>query len=279
MIHEVQRNGLVLSVRDEGPRDGPVVVLLHGFPQDSSCWDEVAHALHGAGLRTLAPDQRGYSPGARPSDVSAYRLERLAEDVVAVLDAVGVDRAHVVGHDWGGAVAWQLGAHHPDRVLSLTVLSTPHPRALTRSMTRSLQPVRSWYTLAVQLPVLPELVLSHTLATSLRLSGLPAEVAHRYGRRLARPSDLRAPLAWYRAVLRRLPWELLTGRSAPGVVSVPTSYLWGNRDPALGRAAAEATGDYVSGDYLFVDIDAGHWLPELHPDQVLETVLDRIRHS
>lgn len=278
MIREVQRDGLVLSVRDQGPRDGPVVVLLHGFPQDSGCWDEVVPALHRAGLRTLAPDQRGYSPDARPSAVSAYRLETVAEDVVAVLDAVGVDRAHIVGHDWGGAVAWQLGAHHPDRLLSLTVLSTPHPRALARSMTRSLQPVRSWYTLAVQVPVLPELVLSHTLALSLRLSGLPAEVAHRYGRRLARPSDLRGPLAWYRAVLRRPPWELLDARSMPGVVGVPTSYLWGTRDPALGRAAAEATGDYVSGDYRFVDIDAGHWLPELHPDQVVETVLDRIHH-
>ncbi len=275
-METVEHDGLALRVRDDGPRSGETVVLLHGFPQDSACWDEVTPALHRQGLRTLAPDQRGYSPGASPGDVSAYRVETLARDVVAVLDASGVDRAHVVGHDWGGAVAWHLGAHHPDRVASLTVLSTPHPRALARSMARSLQPLRSWYTLAVQLPVLPELFLSRALGPALRLSGLPAAVAQRYAARLSSPASLHGPLAWYRAAARRPPWELL---GDPGTVSVPTSYVWGSSDPALGRAAAQATGDHVSGDYLFVELDAGHWLPELHADAVAEAVLDRISHS
>lgn len=277
MIREVRHDGLILTVRDEGPTDGDTVVLLHGFPQDSGCWDEVAPGLHRAGLRTLAPDQRGYSPAARPSDVSAYRLETLATDVLAVLDDAGLDRAHVVGHDWGGALAWQLGAQHPDRVQSLTVLSTPHPRAMARSLVGSLQPLRSWYTLAVQVPVVPELVLSRTLATSLRLSGLPEDTARRYAARLSTPSDLRGPLGWYRAAAWRPPWQLLSGLTGP--VAVPTSYLWGNRDPALGRSAAERTGDHVTGDYLFVEVDAGHWLPENHPDQVVETVIDRVEHA
>ena len=279
MIDVVERDGLALDVRDEGPRDGEVVVLLHGFPQDSGCWAEVTPTLHAAGLRTLAPDQRGYSPAASPSDVSAYRVSALAADVLAVLDAAQVRSAHVVGHDWGGAVAWYLGAHHADRVDSLTVASTPHPAALAHAMTRSSQPLRSWYTLAVQVPVLPELVLSRTLEPALRLSGLPPHLARRYARRFATASDLRGPLAWYRAAGRRPPWEVLDAVGAgSGTVDVPTTYVWGRRDPALGRAAAQATRDHVTGDYLFVELDAGHWLPELNPHEVAGAVLDRVRH-
>ena len=113
-------DGLVLDALhmgpDTGPADGPVVLLLHGFPQSSWCWRGVWPALAAAGLRVVAPDQRGYSPDARPADVADYRMAALVADAVAVLDAVGADRAHVVGHDWGAAVAWQLAARHPDRV-------------------------------------------------------------------------------------------------------------------------------------------------------------------
>lgn len=252
------------------------MVLLHGFPQDSSCWDRVAPLLHDAGLRTLAPDQRGYSPQARPAGLSAYRLDPLAADVIAILDDAEVDRAHVVGHDWGGAVAWHLGAHHPDRVASLTVLSTPHPAALARSMIGSVQPLRSLYILAVQVPVLPELLLSRTLAPTLRLSGLPRGLAEDYARRLSGPGDLRGPLAWYRAAVQRPPWQaaVVLGDST---IDVPTTYVWGAHDPALGRAAAEDTGRHVVSDYRFVELDAGHWLPELRPAEVAAAVLDRVR--
>jgi pimeloyl-ACP methyl ester carboxylesterase len=279
VIDVVERDGLALDVLDEGPRRGEAVVLLHGFPQDSRCWAEVTPTLHRAGLRTLAPDQRGYSPGARPDDVSAYRVSTLAADVLAVMDAAGLASAHVVGHDWGGAVAWYLGAQHADRVDSLTVVSTPHPSALAHSMVRSLQPLRSWYTLAVQLPVLPELLLAHTLGPALRLSGLPAALADRYARRFSDPSALRGPLAWYRAAGRRPPWQLVGPGGGSSDVGVPTTYVWGSHDPALGRAAAEATGEHVWGDYLFVELDAGHWLPELNPDEVAGAVLDRVRHT
>jgi len=280
VIREVGHDGLVLRVRDEGPRSGEAVLLLHGFPQDAGCWDDVVPALHDEGLRTLAPDQRGYSPGARPDDVCAYRVERLTGDALAVLDACGVERAHVVGHDWGGAVAWRLGAQHPERVASLTVLSTPHPAALARSMGTSLQAARSWYTLAVQVPVLPEVLLSRILATTLRASGLAPGPAARYAARLSGPGDLRGPLGWYRAAVRRPPWQLLallTGDT--GVVSVPTTYVWGRHDPALGGAAARRTGDHVLGDYRFTQLDAGHWLPEMHPGEVVEAVLDRAGRS
>ena len=225
-VDVLEHDGLLLDVRDSGPRDGDVVVLLHGFPQDSRCWDSVTPHLHRAGLRTLAPDQRGYSPKGSPSEVSEYRIEVLASDVLRLLDEAGLERAHIVGHDWGGALAWHLGAHHAARVATLTVLSTPHPRAFAWSLLRSMQGLRSWYAVAVQIPVLPELVLGATLAPALRLSGLPKETAQRYRARMATPSALRGPLNWCRASARHplVALPLLAGGDGEDIIHVPTTY-------------------------------------------------------
>jgi pimeloyl-ACP methyl ester carboxylesterase len=269
------RDGVALPVREGGPGAGEPVLLLHGFPQDSRCWSRVEPTLHAAGLRTLAPDQRGYAPLGAPTQVSAYRLDHLAADALAVLDHAGVQAAHVVGHDWGGGLAWFLAARHPRRVRSLTVLSTPHPTALARAMIGSLQPVRSMYIAWMQVPLLPELVLSRTLGATLRASGLPADLAAEYAARFDSAQALRGPIAWYRAAVRHPSLRAL-GASAD-VVGVPTSFLWGRHDPALGGAAARATGRYVKdADYRFVELDAGHWLPELCPDEVAEEIVQRV---
>lgn len=292
------RAGLVFDVRDEGPADGRPVVLLHGFPQDNSCWDAVVPALHAAGLRTLAPNQRGYGGHADPRKRSAYRMPDLVADVLALLDAAGLDRAHLVGHDWGGAVAWMAATAHPERFATLTVLSTPHPQALAWAMTHTDQVLRSWYMTAFQLPVLPERLLAPRMREVLRRSGLPEEYADRYAARFARPESLTGPIGWYRAMppptlgLRKNLRRVLSGlrgavpagsrdhRPDPKrLVRVPTTYLWGRDDPALGRAAAERTGDYVPGDYRFVELAAGHWLPETVPARVAAEIVDRVRRS
>jgi pimeloyl-ACP methyl ester carboxylesterase len=266
----LRRGRLVFDVRDEGPGDGEPVVLLHGFPQDSSCWGQVAPMLHQAGLRTLALDQRGCSPGARPPGRGAYRLGWVAADVVALLDAAGLTRAHLVGHDWGGAVAWAVAAESPDRVASATVLSTPHPRAFVRALPRSDQALRSWYILFEQLPALPELVLRAGLERGLRDRGLPAAHAARYARRMREPGVLTAALNWYRAI----PYY---AAALPGRVSVPLTYVFGEDDFALSRAAAQGSAALVDGDYRFVALDAGHWLPETRADEVARAVVDRVR--
>jgi pimeloyl-ACP methyl ester carboxylesterase len=246
------------------------VVLLHGFPQDGGCWDAVVPRLHAAGLRTLVPDQRGYSPGARPGGRAAYRMPALVDDVVALLDDRGLARAHVVGHDWGGAVAWALGAWRPDRTSSLTVLSTPHPAAMVRSLLGE-QALASWYMTAFQLPVLPEVVLPLALGRLLRGSGLPEATARRYEARMGGYAARRAALDWYRAIP--------LSRKQIGDVEVPTTYVWGSQDPALRRRAAELTRRHVRATYRFEVLPAGHWLPETRPAEVAAAVLGRARGS
>ena len=268
-MRSYQRDGLTFDVRDSGPPDGEAVVCLHGFPQDGSAYDGVAALLAEAGHRVLVPDQRGYSPGARPEGRSAYVLRELVADVVALLDAADIERAHVVGHDWGGAVAWAIAGRHPDRVRSLTALSTPHPAALQSSLLRSTQAARSAYMGAFQLPLLPEALLLARGATAMRLllrtSGLPAERAAHYAARLQEPAALASALGWYRAL------PLSRGFGA-GRVRVPTTLVSGRRDPFFAGAAVRGSGDYVTGSFRLDELDAGHWLPELHPGEVVAAV-------
>ncbi|GAB79214.1 Pimeloyl-ACP methyl ester carboxylesterase [Austwickia chelonae] len=282
-MRQFTRDGLVFDVRDSaGDVDGTAgapgaartAVLLHGFPQDSHAWTGVTPLLVEGGFRVLAPDLRGYSPGARPTSRSAYRLEVLAEDVLALLDQAGVDRAHVVGHDWGGALAWELATRHPGRVSRLTVLSTPHPAALAWAMRHSTQALRSWYMAAVQVPVIPERVLAARVRRrGLSGFGLPAEQEQAYRARLLTEEGWRGGLSWYRGR-----WARPAPDVAPvlGPVRVPTTYVWGRQDAYLGRAAAYRTARHVDAPYRFVELDADHWLPEKHPREVASAVLSDV---
>ncbi|MGY1651818.1 alpha/beta fold hydrolase [Geodermatophilus sp. SYSU D01119] len=270
-----RNDGLTFDVRDGGPPDGEPVVLLHGFPQDSSAFDRMAPLLHAEGLRTLAPDQRGYSPGARPRGRSPYRLRAVAGDVVALLDAAGLERAHVVGHDWGGAVAWALGAWHPDRVRTITALSTPHPGAVAKAVLTSDQGLRSSYMAAFQLPVLPERLLLARDGAALRgvleNGGLPDDAVARYVDRMREPGALPAALAWYRAVP-------FAARDAVGRVGVPVLHVWSTGDTFLGRTATERTREFVTGPYrLEVLEDVPHWIPELAAERTAELVVAHAR--
>jgi len=219
----------------------------------------------------LAPDQRVYSPRARPRGRRPYALPELVADAVALLDAAGVARAHVVGHDWGGVVAWALAARHPDRVASLTALSQAHPAAMAGAVTRSDQLLRSAYVLGFQVPWLPERVLLHGggrgLRETLRRTGLPDDLAAGYARRAGEGGRLTAALGWYRA----LPFAGPVGR-----VRVPVTYLSGRDDPFYARAAVERTADLVVGPYEHRVLPTGHWVPEREPDAVAAAVLAHV---
>ena len=227
-MHAFERGALRFAVTDSGPSDAEVVVLLHGFPQQPRGFAGVAERLNAAGLRTLIPSQRGYTPTARPARRRDYRTEETAADVIALLDAAGLDRAHLVGHDMGGAQAWAAAAWYPNRISSLTVLSTPHPAAMRKAFVTSTQGLVSWYIGA-----------------------------------------FRGALNWYRGIP-------FSRRPAIGRITVPTTYVWGNRDIALTRRAAELTADYVDGSYEFRELSASHWLPEAHPAETAAAILDRV---
>jgi pimeloyl-ACP methyl ester carboxylesterase len=267
-----ERSGLHFDVRDVGPENGAAVVCLHGFPQDGTAYDEVSRLLDAAGCRVLTPDQRGYSPGARPAGRSAYVLEELADDAVALLDAAGLPTAHVVGHDWGGAVAWFLASRRSERVRSLTVLSTPHPAVYRALGPVSSQRLRASYMVFFRLPGLPELLAGLAgpgrLAAGLRRSGLDADHAAHYAERMADRATLSAALGWYRAIP--------VTRRGPGRVAVPTTYVVGGRDPFFSRSAVTRTRELVTAPYRLVELDAGHWLPETRAATVTDEVLRQL---
>jgi pimeloyl-ACP methyl ester carboxylesterase len=249
-----------------GDGQADVVIFLHGFPQDRHSWDRVTSALAGRPYRILAPDLRGYSPGARPATRSAYRNSQLAADVLALADAAGAQRFHLVGHDWGAALAWYVAGRHPERVISLAALSVPHPRAFTQAMVTGNQATRSWYMAACQLPWLPERVLRRRGGRAFRdtmvRTGLDPASAHRYAARCQDPAMLRGALNWYRA----MPFSL---REPAGRIEVPTLFIWGNRDRFVSRSAVRRCEEHVTGPYTYAELDgASHWLPEQEPDQV-----------
>jgi pimeloyl-ACP methyl ester carboxylesterase len=226
----------------------------------------VTSALAGGGYRVLAPDLRGYSPGARPAARSAYRNSQLAADVLALADAAGAEQFHLAGHDWGAALAWYVAGRHPARVTSLAALSVPHPQAFARALITGSQAARSWYMAAWQLPWLPERVLGRRGGQAFRdmlvRTGLDPASADRYAARARDPAGLRGPLNWYRA----LPFSL---REPAGPIRVPTMFAWGNHDRFVSRAAAELCGRYVTGPYRLTELDgASHWLPEQAADQI-----------
>jgi pimeloyl-ACP methyl ester carboxylesterase len=267
------REGLDFDVRDSGPLAGAPVILLHGFPQDSRCWDSLSPLLASRGYRTLAPDQRGYSPNARPRGRRAYRLAELTRDVVELIDVAGLGPVHLVGHDWGAMVAWELAAQRPELLRSLTAVSVPHPEAFTRALFTSGQMLRSWYIFFFQLPWLPERALAATAwESSLRSTGMSPQAAERAAELMRDRDGARAAIDWYRA----LPFAVWPGWSAlPGSLTssakimVPTLYIWSDRDPAIGPRGAALTGRYVSGPYRFEVLEGvSHWIPEEAPEQL-----------
>lgn len=269
----VDARGWTFDVHPAGPDDGVPALLLHGFPQHSRQWDLVAPVLHQAGVRTFALDQRGYSPGARPTEVSAYRIGECVADAVAVLDALGLPAAHVVGHDMGALVGWHLAAGHADRVVSLTAISVPHPRALAAAAAedRDQRERMSYITLFREAGKAERELLADD-ARRLRsiLSGVPPDRIGIYRQAMAEPGALTAALNWYRAMSS-------SDLDGLGPATVPTSYLWSDRDEAIGRRAAEACAAYVTGEYRFVELPGvTHWVPEEAPEAVAEVAAAQI---
>ncbi|MGY2065186.1 alpha/beta fold hydrolase [Blastococcus sp. SYSU DS0619] len=268
---------LTFDVRVDGPEDGRPVLLLHGFPQTSASWAAVTPLLTQAGLRTYAPDQLGYSPGARPAEVEAYAMQNLAQVTADLMTALEIPVADVVGHDWGANVAWTVAAWHSDRVRSLTAVSVPHPAAYTAAFRIDPeQKERSAYIRLFWQPGKAEEVLLADDGRRLRRmllgaegeTGVSPEAADEYVSALSAPGALTAALNWYRAMSSDIRVDK---------VEIPTTYVWSDADVAIGRTAAEACAEFVSGDYRFVELPGiTHWVPEQAPEQLAAAILDRV---
>lgn len=276
---ELAVGDLVFDARVAGPEDGEVVLLLHGFPQTSWCWRNQLPALAAAGYRAVAPDQRGYSPRARPPDVADYGSLRLVDDVLGFADALGAARLHLVGHDWGAAVAWQVAGRHPDRLRTLTILSVPHPhafRAALRDPDGSDQANRSSYIDFFRSDGAAEAFTADHAAGLRALfaaTGMHGDEVEPYVEALGTSEAMQAALNWYRAAD-------LTLVEGLGPITTPTLYVWSTNDPALGREAAEATAEHVRGPYRFEVLDGvSHWIAEEAPERLNTLLLGHLRSS
>ena len=270
--------GLTFDALAAGSPGAPPVLLLHGFAESMYCWRAQVAALASAGYRAIAPSQRGYSQGARPdpSDTANYHIDRLMDDAMAIVAACGYGdtRFHLVGHDWGGSIAWSLADRFPRRLASLTVLSRPHPNAFNRALQLpdGEQAKRSRHHKAFLEPDAADVVLadnSKWLRERLAANGMPAAAIERHLGVLGNKDAMEAALAWYRA----------RGaiRGPLGMIEVPTLYIWGDADDTVGRIAAEGTKDFVLAPYRFEVLPGvGHFAADQAPDRVSELLLSHL---
>ena len=263
-----------------GPKDGPVVLLLHGFPEFWHGWRKQIEPLAAAGFRVIVPDQRGYNLSSKPSGVAAYSLTELVSDVIAIADQLGQEKIYLAGHDWGAAVAWSAALLHPQRIAKLVVLNVPHPSVMRKFLsTRPRQLLFSWYMFFFQLPWLPEAFFSalnfrvgaRALLRSSRPGTFSDEDLAQYRAAWSQPGAITSMINWYRALFRtRVKFPDKT-------VRVPTRILWGERDAFLLAEMAHESLRYCSNAELFTFANASHWLQHEEPGRVSELLIDFFR--
>ena len=272
----VAAGGLEFTADMSGPAVGAPVLLLHGFPETRRMWRHQLEALGREGYRALAPDQRGYSAGARPVGVERYATDLLVGDALSLMDTLGAPRFHLIGHDWGGQLAWLIAAGHADRVLSLSILSRPHPVAFAKAMQEDkAQAERSRHHRAFREDdAIARMRAANLkpLRDALERQGVSAADASEYMKALSEPGAIEGAMNWYRAGN--------IAASSVVSVSVPTLYVWGDEDATVGRFAAELTAQYVTGPYRFVVIEgAGHFVVDQVPERVSELLLEHLASS
>jgi pimeloyl-ACP methyl ester carboxylesterase len=275
------KNGDVdLQAVAAGPKNGPVVVLLHGFPEFWYGWRRQIEPLAAAGFRVIVPDQRGYNLSSKPAGVAAYALSELVSDIIAIADQLGQAKIFLAGHDWGAAVAWSAALLHPQRIAKLAVLNVPHPSVMRKFLgTRPRQLLRSWYMFFFQLPWLPEALFSafnfrigaRALLRSSRPGTFTAEDITRYRAAWSQPGALTAMINWYRALFR------VRVKFPDKTVRVPTRILWGERDAFLMAEMAHESLRYCTNAELFTFANASHWLQHEEPTRVSELLIDFFR--
>jgi pimeloyl-ACP methyl ester carboxylesterase len=271
----METNGIRLEVASAGPAHGATVILLHGFPESADAWHRQVPALAAAGLRVLAPSQRGYAGSSKPAGLASYRLSLLARDVIGLADAAGATTFSVVGHDWGAAIGWHLATVFPERVKRLVVMNGPHAGTVAAATLRHpTQFLRSWYIGAFQMPFAPELLLKangyawlrRTLESTARPGAFPADLLDRYRAQWAQPGALTAMLNWYRALALDPPTPAKR-------IALPVTVLWGEQDRFLERGLADAALALCDDGRFVPFAQATHWLHHEEPQAVNRELL------
>lgn len=274
---EAHVNGVRLHYVEQGR--GPLVVLLHGFPDFWYGWRFQIPALAAAGFRVVAPDLRGYNTSDRPEGIRPYRVSELVRDMVGLIGHFGVERAHVAGHDWGGMVAWYLAMLQPDAVERLVIANAPHPAAFRRELRTPDQMLRSWYAAFFQLPWLPEAALRRGDYAALRAvfrkeparpEAFTRDDIARYREMFARPGALTAMVNYYRALVRFPPPRVRT-------IETPTLLVWGDRDPHLSVRLTRGLEPWVPRLRVEHLLDATHWVLTDAPEQVNRSMIGFLR--
>lgn len=268
----VQTNGITLQVAQAGPEDGPLVLLLHGFPDFWYGWRHQIDGLANAGYRVWAPDQRGYNQSDKPDGIAAYNVDHLAADIVGLIQAAGHEKAFVVGHDWGGGVAWWTAIRYPQHVEKLVILNSPHPAVLRKQFSQNRrQLLKSWYMFAFQIPRLPEwLTLRNGAKTgrnALRDSSRPGTFSEAdldlYEAAWRQPGAMTGMVNWYRAAFQHSPQ-----RPADNRVHIPTRIIWGAHDAFLSRELATLSAAYGDNVDVHYFEEATHWVQHEEPERV-----------
>lgn len=273
----IATNGIHLNVAQAGPSGGPLMLLLHGFPEFWYGWHQQIPDLAAAGYCVWAPDQRGYNLSDKPPKVRDFSLDKLADDAAGLIAAAGRRRAVVVGHDWGGVVAWWLAANYPEVVERLVIINVPHPFVMRKLMlTDPRQTLRSWYVFMLQVPWLPEWSIRRndwaSLVRGLQASSLPGTFPdadfHEYRRAWSQPGAFTGMVNWYRTLFRAPPKPPRNRRILP-----PTLILWGAKDKFIRRQAAEMSLKLCDQGRLVMYENNTHWLPHEEPAEVSRQIL------
>ena len=271
-------NGIRLHVVQSGSRYGPPVILLHGFPEFWYGWRQQIQPLADSGFRVWAPDLRGYNLSDKPTGIAAYRLDELANDVVGLIDAAGVENCYLAGHDWGAAVAWWVALRYPERVRKLAILNIPHPAVMTQMLlSNPAQLRRSWYIFFFQIPFLAEGVLRNNdlepMVKILRYGSKPGSFTEddieRYRHAWWRKDAITSMLNWYRAVIQMHP-----DISGDLRIRVPTLILWGAQDAALGREMAQSSLELCDQGKLVFFENSSHWVQHDEAEAVNKHLVD-----
>ncbi len=275
----VSTNGIKLHTALSGPEAGEPVILLHGYPDAWFGWMAQIIALSKAGFRVVAPDQRGYNLSDKPEGVNSYDMDTLVQDIMGLADALGFERFHLAGHDFGALVSWRLVSMHPERVKSLAILNVPHPEVFKQYLRRHIsQIVRSWYVFFFQLPALPEYLMranSSRILMSAMAKGLSEDRRNRYREAWAQPGAITGMINWYRAFFRRTGFK----KEKASLIGVPTLMVWGKKDPYLSYAMVQPSLDRCSNSRLVTFENASHWVMVDEPDKVSQCLIEHFRNE